>query len=796
VDRSLRRAARGLAISLVLAALAVPSPALSPEAATASQEAAAADACNRGWRDVELREDIVPEGVVARDDGLWIAGGSLLGGGRRQAAVLRLDGEDTELELPPPPDTRDSGFMGLAATADGEHIWAVGYGREVDYVAAYAARRGERGWGISETIRPEGFNAALTDVASAAGVGTWAAGFLQGSPGDQRPWVLQRISGDWQGSRPPIADGERATLAAISASDEGGVWVAGTASDGASMRPYLARRTDRGWERHAGPGVEGAALADIAVPAAGRGWAVGHRLAGAAIEPLLLGWDGSGWTVAEAPRLDPGPTLLSAVTEVDGVVSVGGTTWDAEKHRYAPFAARRASVGEWVVSIGRRGWGMGSITGISGDPGSDGWLVGRVDEGLIARICEAPLEAPAAAAPAGPASAAPEQASQFAAAGPLTGPVIAVDVAAEAGLPTESQSWGAVAADFDGDGDEDLFLGRHGARARLFRNDGGRFSESEQRFGGGDRHACAAADVDGSGLLDLYCAFGAARGTGTKHNQLWLDPGGPEPRLEPYAGGATEPLGRGRQPRFLDIDEDGDLDLFLGQETKRMDGQPSLNRAFLATGPATFEAVEVPGIDSGLAVEDLDVADYDGDGRDDLLLVYLDKRAREPRAGVRLYRNEEGPAFTDVTGASGIGTIGEHDAALADVDGDGRPDLIQLSPSRLLVSLGRGGGFEPVAEEALASGTALAAADADGDGDVDIYVLQGRSRDGSRDLILRNRGDGRAFDRLEVPAVRGGSEDDVIALDYDSDGRADFLALNGRNSERGPVQLITLRPAS
>jgi hypothetical protein len=90
----------------------------------------------------------------------------------------------------------------------------------------------------------------------------------------------------------------------------------------------------------------------------------------------------------------------------------------------------------------------------------------------------------------------------------------------------------------------------------------------------------------------------------------------------------------------------------------------------------------------------------------------------------------------------------------------------------------------------------VATGDADGDGDVDLYVLQGRSRDGSRDVILLNGGDGTSFRRLEVPAVRGGSADDVIALDYDSDGRADFLALNGRNSERGPVQLITLRPAS
>ena len=34
------------------------------------------------------------------------------------------------------------------------------------------------------------------------------------------------------------------------------------------------------------------------------------------------------------------------------------------------------------------GWGTGTITDISGDPGVDGWVVGRVDAGLLARICD------------------------------------------------------------------------------------------------------------------------------------------------------------------------------------------------------------------------------------------------------------------------------------------------------------------------------------------------------------------------------------------------------------------------
>jgi len=776
--------APALGVALVLAAL--------PGGPVAAQDAAE---CARGWFDVQLREDIAPEGVAALSaDVVWVAGGSMLGGGRRQVAALHGDGTAWELELPTPPDTRDSGFMGIAVDTD-EDVWAVGFGRETDSIAAITAVRDDEGWTLTDTIRPGGDSATLTDVTAGTDAGTWAVGFIQGPPGEQQPWILERRGDEWTRSKPPLRDGERATLAGVSADDDGGVWAAGTVLEGPHMRPYLVRREGDAWTRHAVDQLSGGALADIDVPADDDGWAVGHRLAGATIEPLLLHWDGETWTALPGPEPGPGPTLLTSVSAEGGVLSVGGATWDAEKRRYTAFVARDDGSG-WTPSAARRGWGMGTITDIDGDPGTSGWAVGRMDEGLVARVCDAPL-APTqpggeSTASAGPGDSEPPHAPGPA--DPITGAVVAVDVTMAAGLPTESQSWGAVAADFDGDGLDDIFLGRHGARARLYRNDGGVFSDSGHKFGGGDRHGCAAADVDDSAGLDLYCAFGASRGTGTKTNQLWLDPAG-EPVLHLTVGGATEPLGRGRQVRFLDIDEDGDEDLYLGQETKRMDGQPSMNRAYLRTGPAEFEATEVPGIDTGLATEAIDIGDYDGDGRDDILLVYWDKRAGGPRSGIRLYRNEDGLAFSDVTAQTGIKTIGERDAELADLGGDAQTDLVQLSPDRVVVSLARGGAFERSYEGQVSEGTALATGDADGDGDVDIYVLQGKSKDGARDRILLNDGDGRSFTSVDVPEVRGGSEDDVIALDYDGDGRTDFLALNGRNSERGPVQLITLRPA-
>ena len=328
-------------------------------------------------------------------DDLWVAGGALLGGGRREAAVLHGLGDDAQLETPPTPEARDSGLMAIASAGPGEPIWAVGFGRETDYVAAYVTRRDDAGWGRAETIRPDGFNAALTDVGASPSYGAWAVGFLQGVPGNQLPWALALRDDGRIGSRLPIAEGERATLAGISVSDDGGIWVAGTMSSGAQLQPYLAVREGDRWQRITVDGLDGAVLADIEVPTAGAGWAVGHRLDGPTIRALILRWDGTAWSAFEAPDTGDEPTLLTSVTFVDGVLSVGGTSWDPEKGRYAPLAARLVDDG-WIVSTARRGWGMGTVTDISGDPGDDGWVVGRTDAGLIARVCDSGPPAPAA----------------------------------------------------------------------------------------------------------------------------------------------------------------------------------------------------------------------------------------------------------------------------------------------------------------------------------------------------------------------------------------------------------------
>ena len=110
---------------------------LAPSLAGVRSPRRTSGACDRGWFDVELREDIAPEGIVAsrgcdlgrrRGHARWR---------RRAAAVLHGLGDDAELETPPLPDERDSGFMAIASAGSDEPVWAVGFARETDYVAAY-----------------------------------------------------------------------------------------------------------------------------------------------------------------------------------------------------------------------------------------------------------------------------------------------------------------------------------------------------------------------------------------------------------------------------------------------------------------------------------------------------------------------------------------------------------------------------------------------------------------------------------------------------------------------------------
>jgi hypothetical protein len=124
--------------------------------------------------------------------------------------------------------------------------------------------------------------------------------------------------------------------------------------------------------------------------------------------------------------------------------------------------------------------------------------------------------------------------------------------------------------------------------------------------------------------------------------------------------------------------------------------------------------------------------DMDGDGRLDLFVPdgnRLDE-TKHVRDGWRLYRNDGGMHFTDVTKDSGLECDSWAGGAVAgDVNADGRPDLFVPCFGKNHLFLNRGAGkFEDVTEKAGVAGldsewsTAACLADFDGDGSLDLFV--------------------------------------------------------------------------
>ena len=349
-------------------------------------------------------------------------------------------------------------------------------------------------------------------------------------------------------------------------------------------------------------------------------------------------------------------------------------------------------------------------------------------------------------------------------------------------------------ADYDADGDLDLFVGFNGTPNHLYRNDKGRFTEAGAAAGVADprpTRAAAWGDFDGDGDPDLLVGFAPGAGSVLR---LYRNDRGRFVDVTDAAGVAT-PSGAVRQPAWVDVDADGDLDLYVGFRDRadvlfRNDGgrfTDIASSAGLADARKTVGAVWF---------------DYDEDGDLDLYAAHMDGDANG------LYRNDAGH-FTDVSEQAGVAWGGRapRDAAngtvrpcAADVDGDGRFDLFMANYGPNGLFLNRGGGkFEDVS---AAWGVAIdsrydtcAFEDLDNDGRVDLYV-NGTVTGGKsyRDYLLRNTGT--RFEDV-TPANLQSLEADhgAVWFDFDGDGAQD-LALTGSQANGMHLLLKNLLPAA
>ena len=237
----------------------------------------------------------------------------------------------------------------------------------------------------------------------------------------------------------------------------------------------------------------------------------------------------------------------------------------------------------------------------------------------------------------------------------------------------EVEAYGAIYADFNNDGHKDLFTHGHDRLDNIrYADEDGRFSEQfGETLAGGDRHGCAATDMNGDALLDLYCTNGAVRGAGRGDNRLFMaNPDKTFTRVEDH--GAEDPFGRARHTAFINYDGDEHPDLYVTNLAQiRLDGERNKNALFRSTGDGRFELVETLASESKGAFC-LEAVDWNGDGLDDLATCSL---GNGPSS---LLESDGSGDFTDIMETLSLRTIDTvwRDVAFADINDDGLLDMV------------------------------------------------------------------------------------------------------------------------
>ena len=367
------------------------------------------------------------------------------------------------------------------------------------------------------------------------------------------------------------------------------------------------------------------------------------------------------------------------------------------------------------------------------------------------------------------------------------------DVAPAAGINLYSMSGGLIVDDFEQNGLFDVVTSDFGQCAPMhyFHNNGdGTFTDHtaqaglSQQLGGLN---LIQTDYNNDGCLDILVLRGAWEFPQRK-SLLRNNCDGTFTDVT-AASGLADPATDTQTAVWADIDNDGYLDLFVGNESK-----PS--QLFHNRGDGTFEDIShSAGIDRVAFTKGVVAADYDNDG-------YVDFFVSNLNGDNFLYHNNHNKTFTEVAQQAGVQKPWQSFAAwFFDYDNDGWPDLfvtsyyvsvdesvrsyLGLSPNaetlKLYRNLGNGTFRDVTAEVGLDRVMMPMGAnfgDIDNDGFLDMYLGTGNPSYASLfpNVLLHNK-DGKFF--TDVTASSGTGElhkgHAVAFADIDNDGDEDLL---------------------
>jgi hypothetical protein len=318
----------------------------------------------------------------------------------------------------------------------------------------------------------------------------------------------------------------------------------------------------------------------------------------------------------------------------------------------------------------------------------------------------------------------------------------------------------AAVGDFNGDGKLDALVTDGSTSLRLMLGNGnGTFNQSNVSVPGTNPGPVKAADLNGDGKLDAVLTS-----NGPGNSTVLINTGNDVNGVPQFT--ATNYPGGGRSVTVGDLNGDGRPDFIVGNAGGGIG-------VYLNTGAGAFTAGHVTNLlpNVGGSVGPGVIADLNGDGKADYVVT----------------SNQTGA--TDVFLGNGDGTLQApavipgyaFGLAVADLNRDGKPDLLQAAGGDLMVHLNSGDGrfSAPPALYSLGGGS-VTTADINGDGNLDVVV--------GYDVVRLGDGSGAFGGAYLFPANLNAR--DVAVGDFNGDGKPDMGTV-GRDDRTYGVLLNT-----